>query len=178
MYGTTFWWHFSITVYQNCMKLGVLVAASSGSLCISLGLYSSFSFGVTVVSILLLRFCSPFKCTVDKVVTHTLVWYNGLVAFLHGLIAKVKHVSSLIIIAIACFNLPLPPPPPLPSPPPSPPPPLPPPVVCPIPTRGPVSSQLSRTAASISLPGTSHTHSTAGRRTHSINPVHNYIVCI
>ena len=46
------------------MKLGVLVAGNSGSLCISLGLCSSFSFGV--VSILLLRFCSPFKCTVDK----------------------------------------------------------------------------------------------------------------
>ena len=44
------------------MKLGVLVAADSGSLCISLGLCSSFSFGV--VSILLLRFCFPFKCTV------------------------------------------------------------------------------------------------------------------
>ena len=46
------------------MKLGVLVAADSSSLCIILGLCSSFSFGVG--SILLLRFCSPFKCTVDK----------------------------------------------------------------------------------------------------------------
>ena len=46
------------------MKLGVLVAANSGSLCISLGLYSSFSFGV--ISILLSRFDSLFKCTVDK----------------------------------------------------------------------------------------------------------------
>ena len=36
------------------MNLGVLVADSSGSLCISKGLCSSFSFGV--VSILLLRF--------------------------------------------------------------------------------------------------------------------------
>ena len=36
------------------MKLGVLVAGSSGSLCISMGLSSSFSFGV--ISILLLRF--------------------------------------------------------------------------------------------------------------------------
>ena len=36
------------------MKLGVLVAGSSGSLCISMGLRSSFSFGE--VSILLLRF--------------------------------------------------------------------------------------------------------------------------
>ena len=46
------------------MKLSVLVAANSGSICISLGLYSSFTFGV--VSILLLIFCSLFKCTVDK----------------------------------------------------------------------------------------------------------------
>ena len=46
------------------MQLGVLVAGSSGSLCISMGLCSSFSFGV--VSILLLRFQSPFKCAVDK----------------------------------------------------------------------------------------------------------------
>ena len=36
------------------MKLGVLVAGSSGSVCISLGLCSSFSFGE--ISILLLRF--------------------------------------------------------------------------------------------------------------------------
>ena len=36
------------------MKLGVFVAGSSGSLCISMGLCSSFSFGG--VSILLLRF--------------------------------------------------------------------------------------------------------------------------
>ena len=36
------------------MKLGMLVAADSGSLCMSMGLCSSFSFGV--VNILLLRF--------------------------------------------------------------------------------------------------------------------------
>ena len=36
------------------MKLGVLVAGSSGNLLISMGVCSSFSFGV--VSILLLRF--------------------------------------------------------------------------------------------------------------------------
>ena len=36
------------------MKLGVLVAGGSGSLCIGMGLRISFSFGV--VSILLLRF--------------------------------------------------------------------------------------------------------------------------
>ena len=46
------------------MKLGVLVAADSGSLCMSLGPYSSFTFDL--VSILLLRFCSPFKCTADE----------------------------------------------------------------------------------------------------------------
>ena len=46
------------------MKLGVFAEANSGSLCISLGLYNSFSFGV--VSNLLLRFCSPFKCTVER----------------------------------------------------------------------------------------------------------------
>ena len=59
-----FCWHFSVTIQRNCMKLGVLVAGSSGSLCLSLGLCNSISF--VVVSILLLRFCSPFKCTVDK----------------------------------------------------------------------------------------------------------------
>ena len=46
------------------MKLGVLVAADSGSLLISLSPNSSFKFGV--ISVLLLRFYSPFKCTVDK----------------------------------------------------------------------------------------------------------------
>ena len=59
-----FCWHFSVTIQRNCMKLGVFVAANSGRLRISLDLCSSFSFGV--VSILLLRFWSPFKCTVDK----------------------------------------------------------------------------------------------------------------
>ena len=37
------------------MKLGVLVAGNSGSLCISMGLCSSFSFGEV-----------SLKCTVDK----------------------------------------------------------------------------------------------------------------
>ena len=41
------------------MKFGVLVASSSGSLCISLGLCSYFDFGV--VSILLLRFLIPIQ---------------------------------------------------------------------------------------------------------------------
>ena len=59
------------------MKLGVLVAANSGSLCISLGLCNSFSFGV--VSILLLRFPHPFKCTVDmKLQTLVTPYSNAL----------------------------------------------------------------------------------------------------
>ena len=41
------------------MKLGMLVAGSSGSLCVSMGLCSSFGFGV--VSILLLRFLIPIQ---------------------------------------------------------------------------------------------------------------------
>ena len=39
------------------MKLGMLVAADSGNLCMSLGPYSSFTFGL--VSILILRVCFP-----------------------------------------------------------------------------------------------------------------------
>ena len=58
------------------MKLGVLVAANSGSICISLGLYSSFSFGV--VSIFLLRFCPPFKCTVDKKLETRITPYSNV----------------------------------------------------------------------------------------------------
>ena len=46
------------------MKLGVLVAANSGSIWIRMDPYNSFSFGV--VSILHLRFYSPIKCTVNK----------------------------------------------------------------------------------------------------------------
>ena len=49
-----FQWPFSVTVQRNYMKLGMLVAADTVSLCMSLGPYNSFSFGV--VSILLLRF--------------------------------------------------------------------------------------------------------------------------
>ena len=45
------------------MKLGVLVAANSGNLCMSLDPYSCFSFDL--VSILPLRFDASFKCTVD-----------------------------------------------------------------------------------------------------------------
>ena len=58
------------------MKLGVLVAANGGSLCISLGLCNSFSFGV--VSILLFRFCSLFKCTVDKKLQTLITPYSNV----------------------------------------------------------------------------------------------------
>ena len=58
------------------MKLGVLVAANCDSLCISMGLCSSFSFGV--VSILLLRFGSPFKCTVDKKLQTLIAPYSNV----------------------------------------------------------------------------------------------------
>ena len=58
------------------MKLGVLVVGSSGSLCISLGLCSSFSFGV--VSILLLGFCSPFKCTAEKKLQTLITPYSNV----------------------------------------------------------------------------------------------------
>ena len=58
------------------MKLGALVAADNGSLCISLGLCSSFSFGV--VSILLLRFDAPFKCTVGKKLETLITPYSNM----------------------------------------------------------------------------------------------------
>ena len=58
------------------MKLGVLVAANSGSLCISLGLCSSFSF--VVVNILLCRFLSAFKCTVDKKLQKLITPYSNV----------------------------------------------------------------------------------------------------
>ena len=57
------------------MKLGVLVAANSGSLSISLGLCSFSSFGV--VSILLLRFCFPSKCTVDRKLQMLIIPYSN-----------------------------------------------------------------------------------------------------
>ena len=55
--------YFSISVQQNHMKLGGVVAPNSGCLSLTLGLCSSFSFGV--VSVLLSRFEAPFKCTAD-----------------------------------------------------------------------------------------------------------------
>ena len=56
--------HFSITVQRNRMRFGGIVAPNSGSLSLTLGPCSSFSFGV--VSVLLSRFDSLFKCTVNK----------------------------------------------------------------------------------------------------------------
>ena len=59
-----FGWHFSITVQRNHMRFGGIVAPDSGCLSLTLGLCSSFSFGV--VSVLSSRFDAPFKCTVNK----------------------------------------------------------------------------------------------------------------
>ena len=59
-----FGWHFSITVLRNHMIFGGIVAPDSGCLSLTLGLCSSFSFGM--VSVLLSRFDAPFKCTVNK----------------------------------------------------------------------------------------------------------------
>ena len=56
--------HFSITVQRNDMRFGGIVAPNSGCLSLTLGLCSSFSFGV--VSVLRSRFDSLFKCTVNK----------------------------------------------------------------------------------------------------------------
>ena len=56
--------HFSITVQRNHMRFGGIVAPNSGCLSPTLGLCSSFTFGV--VSVLLSRFNIPFKCTVNK----------------------------------------------------------------------------------------------------------------
>ena len=59
-----FGWHFSITVQRNHMRFGGIVAPNSGCLSLTLGLCSSFSFGV--VSVLPSRFDAPFKCIVNK----------------------------------------------------------------------------------------------------------------
>ena len=59
-----FGWHFSITVQRNRMIFGGILAPNSGSLSLTLGICSSFSFGV--VSVLLSRLDAPFKCTVNK----------------------------------------------------------------------------------------------------------------
>ena len=55
---------FSITVQRNHMRFGGIVAPNSGCLSLTLGLCTSFSFGM--VSVLLSRFDAPFKCTVNK----------------------------------------------------------------------------------------------------------------
>ena len=55
---------FSVTVQWNGMRFGGIVAPKSGCLSLTLGVCSSFSFGV--VSVLLSRFAAPFICTVIK----------------------------------------------------------------------------------------------------------------
>ena len=55
---------FSVTVQRNDMRFGGIVAPRIGCLSLTLGPCSSFSFGV--VSVLLSRFGSLFKCTADK----------------------------------------------------------------------------------------------------------------
>ena len=55
--------HFSITVQRNHIKFGGIVTPNSGYLSITLGPCSSFIFGV--VSVLLSRNDTPFKCTAD-----------------------------------------------------------------------------------------------------------------
>ena len=56
--------NFSITVQRIDMRFGGIVAPNSACLSLTLGPCSSFSFGV--VSVLLTRFDSLFKCTVNK----------------------------------------------------------------------------------------------------------------
>ena len=56
--------HFSIIVQRNRMRFGGIGAPNSGSLSLTLGPCSSFS--LDVVSVLLSRFDSLFKCTVNK----------------------------------------------------------------------------------------------------------------
>ena len=56
--------YFSITMQRNDMRFGGIVAPNSGCFRLTLGPCSSFSFGV--VSVLLSRFDSLFKCTVNK----------------------------------------------------------------------------------------------------------------
>ena len=58
-----FGWHFSITVQQNHVTFGGIVAPNSDCVSLSLGLWSLFIFGVG--SLLLHRFDAPFKCTVE-----------------------------------------------------------------------------------------------------------------
>ena len=54
---------FSITVQRNDMRFGGIVAPNSSCLSLTLGPCSSFRFDV--VSVLLSRFDTPFKCTAD-----------------------------------------------------------------------------------------------------------------
>ena len=56
--------HFSIIVQWICVKFGVVIEPNSACFSLLLGDWSFFSFGVD--SVLVSRFVSPFKCTVDK----------------------------------------------------------------------------------------------------------------
>ena len=56
--------HFSIIVQRICVKFGVVIEPSSACFSLLLGDWSFFSFGVD--NVLVSRFVSPFKCTVDK----------------------------------------------------------------------------------------------------------------
>ena len=55
---------FSVTVQRNDLRFGGIVAPKSGCVSLTLGPCSSLSFGL--VSVLLSRFGSLFKCTADK----------------------------------------------------------------------------------------------------------------
>ena len=55
--------YFSITVQQICMKIGVGITPNGSCLSLVLCHWSSFSFGVE--NVLVSRFVSTFKCTVN-----------------------------------------------------------------------------------------------------------------
>ena len=56
--------HFSLTVQRNRIRFGGIVAPNTSCLSLTLGPCSSFTFGV--VSVLLSRFDSLFKCIDNK----------------------------------------------------------------------------------------------------------------
>ena len=55
--------YFSTTVQQICMKIGVDITPNSG--CLTLVLCRWSSFGFDVENVLVSRFVSTFKCTVN-----------------------------------------------------------------------------------------------------------------
>ena len=58
------------------MKLGVIVATNSDCVSLSLGLCSLFTFGVG--RLLLHRFDTPFKCTVDQKLLTLITPYSNV----------------------------------------------------------------------------------------------------